>query len=710
MNHLEALIKGKIPGPETGIEIRHSICDICSPSFHCGVDAYVKDGTIIKVEGNPNHPVNKGLLCTKGMSNRGYIYREDRILTPLRRVGARGEGKFEPISWDEAYDEIARRLNQIKAESGPETVAFFTGYTKWYRAMFERFTYSFGSPNYGSESSTCFTSGLMAWKTATGLPARAELAKSNLFLGWAFNGYYSRYIVPPQVVAGKERGMKVIIVDPRVTPASTRLADLHLQPRPGTDGALAHAIANELCRRGWVDQPYIDLYVHGFEAYRDYVGGFHEKNVEELTGVPYAKVVQAAEMIHESSSMCINESSAPLGHHNNGMQNYRAIMALSAITGNYDRTGGQLPAPHTYIHVSSGFPTREEEFVDAARPKDAPLPVGAPRFPLWQEMERQMQSTDLGRQILEETPYPIRAVFALGMNFRMFPGSGQFLEALKKLDFFVDVDLFLTDSAKYADVVLPACSSFERGEFKCYPGGRAIYTNPIIEPLGQAKSDTDILHELAIRLDLDDPLLKEGYEACMRYIIQDLHTSVEELRAAEVPIQLSDFQPTVPMETLERGLPTPSGKFELYSELIASHPEWGLDPLPTYRPPVSAEEAARYPMLLCTGARIPNAIHSRLHDVPWERALHPVPTAEISREDAAAHEIKEGDMIEISTAAGAVSVAAQISPFVTQGQVYLFHGYREADANLLISRDNLDPYCGFPGYRSTACKILKKDG
>ena len=133
MNQTERLLKAKIPCAETGIDVKHTLCDICCPSFHCGIDAYVKDGKVVKIEGTADHPVNHGLLCPKGLSNRQYIYREDRIRTPLRRVGKRGEGKFEPISWDEAYREIASRLNAIKAKHGPESVIFYSGYTKWYR-------------------------------------------------------------------------------------------------------------------------------------------------------------------------------------------------------------------------------------------------------------------------------------------------------------------------------------------------------------------------------------------------------------------------------------------------------------------------------------------------------------------------------------------------------------------------------------------------
>ena len=167
--------KGKIPGAESGIEIRHSVCDICTPGMHCGLDVYVKDGKVIKVEGTPDHPQNKGKLCTKGLGNRQYLYREDRILTPLRRVGERGEGKFEPISWDEAIDTIAEKLLSAREEYGAHRVAFYSGYSKWYRFMFRRFAGDYGSQNYGTESSSCFTSGLMAWQLTSGYALRADL-------------------------------------------------------------------------------------------------------------------------------------------------------------------------------------------------------------------------------------------------------------------------------------------------------------------------------------------------------------------------------------------------------------------------------------------------------------------------------------------------------------------------------------------------------
>lgn len=705
MDSLEQLMKAKIPCAETGIEIRHTLCAICSPANNCGINAYVKDGKLIKVEGTLEHPKNHGLLCTKGQANREFIYRKDRILTPLKRVGERGEGKFKEISWEEAYREIADRLNAVKKAEGPEAVAFFGGYNKWYRPWLRRFAHSFGSMNYGTESSTCMTAGWIAWKLSSGRLSSPDMGNCDLFLGWAYNPYYSRYLNGKVADDLKKKGTKFIIVDPRITPGVEKLADLHLRPYPGTDGALALCMANILIQKGWIDREYIQTYVHGFEEYAEYVKNFHKDNIEALTGVPYDQVEKACQMIHESRSMAINENSAPIPHHKNGVQNYRAIMALSAITGNYDREGGQRPVKHTFTHQVSGFLTREDEFADGTEPKGARPAVGAERFPLWYSMEREMQVVDLPRQILEGTPYPIKAVFAMGMNLRMLPDDAYCMEALKKLDFFVDTDLFLTDTAKLADIVLPVCSSFERGEFMTYAKGYAWYTNPVIDRVGESKSDAEILCDLAKLMDLDDDELKAGYEENIREMIKDLDITVEQLKASDLPVHVpGSGQP--PMGAyIQGGMDTPTGKFELYSEFIASHPEWGLDPLPTYCQPLDDADPKQYPFTLCSGGRLPHTLHSRLHQVPWLRSMRPDPAADISVEDARELGIQAGQDIELFTQKGAVKVKANPTSRVQKGVVFFYHGYGEADVNRLMSRDHVDPYSGFPAYNSTRCGI-----
>lgn len=230
MDNREQLTKCKIACAETGIEIHHTLCAICSPSYNCGVNAYVKNGKLLKVEGTDEHPRNHGILCTKGQSNRQFIYRKDRLTTPLRRTGERGEGKFEPITWDEAYAEITEKLTAIKNESGADSVVFFGGYNKWYRPWLRRFAHSFGSMNYGTESSSCMTSQWIAWKSGAGMTMSPDFGSADLILGWAFNPYYSGHLLAEKLNRFKAAGKKFIIVDPRITPAVEKLADIHLRP------------------------------------------------------------------------------------------------------------------------------------------------------------------------------------------------------------------------------------------------------------------------------------------------------------------------------------------------------------------------------------------------------------------------------------------------------------------------------------------------
>jgi anaerobic selenocysteine-containing dehydrogenase len=706
MRSIDEKFKQKIPGKDTGIVTRNSVCDICAPGPHCGITCYVKDDKIIKVEGTDGHPVNHGLLCTKGQAARQYIYRKDRILTPLKRVGEKGEGKFAPISWEEAYKEITLHLNKIKAKYSPSSVAFYSGYNKWYRPFLQRLCYSFSSVNYGTESSSCFTSTIMSWRLASGADfAAPDLRHAGIFLGWCYNAYYAQYLMTTGVENARKRGMKVIIVDPRITPAVEKQCDLHLCITPGTDCALALGLARELIINDWVDHDYIEKNVYGYEEYKSYVMNFTPEKVESLTDVPADKIRLAAQMIHENMPLAINQSGAALVHHTNGMQTHRAVMALSALMGSYDRPGGMIPAPLTYAHSMAGFSTLDHEFPMEKYPKNAPRPVGALRFPLWDELVGEMQGVDLARQILEGTPYPIKAVYAHGMNFRMFNGDKELEKALKELDFFVDTDLFLTDTAKLADIVLPCCSSFERGEFKVFGGGFGQYTKAVIPPLGESRPDDEIICELARRLDLDDDLLKAGSESCVRYMLRETPVDLDFLKEnSQFPQKLKGVKV---ISVGEHPFKTPSGKFELYSKVIEKYPN--LDPLPTWKDSIDPEDPDKYPFRLVTGARLPNALHSRLHVVPWLRAMRPIPTADLNNEDAEEMGIKAGDKIILSTRVGEISMAANPTITVKKGTVFMYHGYSEADVNSIIPPGHNDPYSGFPGYRSLRCALRKKE-
>ena len=701
----EERLKAKLPGEDTGITVHNSFCDVCAPGPHCGVTCYVKDGRIIKIEGTDDHPTNRGLLCTRGQAGRQYVYRPDRVLTPLRRVGQRGEGKFVPITWDEAYDEIVSRLGSVKEQYGPSAVAFFSGYAKWYRPFLQRLCYSFGSVNYGTESSTCFTSTIMSWKLATGAAfAGPDLGRAGVLLGWCCNPYYSNYLMGRGLDRARERGMKIILVDPRITAAADLGCDLHLRPRPGTDCALALGLARELIVNGWVDRAYIEENVHGYEEYAAYVMEFPPERVEELTGVPAAQVTEAARIIHENGPLAINQAGASMVHHVNGLQTHRAIMALSALMGTYDRPGGMIPAPLTYAHSMAGFDTPDYEFAEERYPAGQPRPVGCEKYPLWERLVGHMQATDLARQILTEDPYPVKALWAHGLNYRMFNGDKEFEKALKELDFFVDVDLFLTDTAKLADLVLPCCSSFEREEFKVFQGGYAQWTERVIPPLGQSRPDDEILFELARRLDLDDDLLKQGADACLRYILRETGVDVDELKQSRQLPQKQTRAHYIPVG--QHGFHTPTGKFELYSTILEEFE--GLDPLPTWKDSADGADPEVYPFRLVTGARLPGALHSRLHDVPWARALQPTAEVELHPAEGERLGVSEGDRVTLTTTAGSITLPVHLTLRVPEGTAWLYHGYPEADANSIVPPGHNDPYSGFPGYRSVRCAVTKE--
>ena len=699
-------LKDKIPCADSGIEIRHTTCDICSPQHHCGVSAYVKDGRLIKTEGWKEHPYSKGQLCTKGAAYKDYLYRADRVKTPLKRVGQRGSGEFKEISWDEAYSEIAEKLNGIKREHGAEQVMFMNGYGKWCKTFLTRFAFSFGSPNLVADGCTCQTATHLCWDIQTGTLADADLANANTFLGWAFNPYYSNSPMVPYVLERKRQGMKIIIIDSKITPAATNLADVFLQINQGTDGALALGMANLIIENGWQDSEYIRDHVYGYEEYEEYVKAFDLKTVSEITGIPEEKIYEATKLYATNGPACIRETACTITQNINGFQSYRAITALNAITGNYDRKGGCYPIFYTYNHRYAGYETREHEFMMSRRPKTSNM--GETRFPLW-KLYNETQGNELAAYINGEKQYPIRAIFGMGMNYRMFPQPDKIADAIKeKLEFFALSEIFLTDTAKLADIVLPACTAYERGEFRCYPNGLAYYSRPAVGRVGESKSDLEILSDLALRLDHDDELLRKGHEAWVDYIIQDTGYTVEELKKYELPVQVKNYKPYEFGSYSKQGYKTKTGKFELHSTFLDDYAkEYGYDCIPTYSPPVNAEEKEKYPFVLVSGVRIPNSLNSRLHDVTSLRALRPEPAAELNPITAGKLGIKDGDRVRVFNGCGSVYLKAMLTARVAENCVQAFHGYREADINTLMSDERLDPYTGFPGYRTVPCGVEK---
>ena len=699
---------GKVAVEGSNVEIRHTICAICNPFSHCGIDAYVKDGVIIKVEGTKSNPHSEGVLCPKGAASREYIYHKERIRSPLLRKGEKGSDDFEPISWDQALDTIEERLQKIKKESGPESVAFYVGYTKWMRPFVKRLAHSFGSPNYCTESSTCYTATKVANLLNYGYFGPPDLAKSKCLLVWSKNPFYSDPSTVRRLLDARERGLKIIEVGPLITPMTAH-ADIHLRIRPGTSGALAHAMAHVIIEEELMDMEFVENWTRGFEEYRAYVQAFSPKTAGEITGVPAELIKQAARLYATTKPAALMVSASPTVHHTNGLQNHRALIALIGLTGNFDQEGGNYAYPPGWLYVDNGLVVRQAEYEQSRPWSEMPRRMAEEKYPVWSRFISEAQAMELPFRIQNPDPYPIRAVVAFGMNYRMWPGSDFFYENMKKLDFMVHAELFMTDTCKLADIVLPVCTSFERSELKFYAENYVIWTTPVIEPLWESRSDADVIFDLAKRIAPDDNLMQKGYVANVDWILEPTGLTVEKLKKYPAGYAVKNIEKPPYRKYEKSGFPTPSGKMEFASSIME---EANLDALPTFREPKlsprsTPKVAKKFPLILTTGARLPMYIHSRTFRLSWTRGLRPDPMLDINPIDAAERGVSQGDWVTLSTPRNSIKVKANVTEVVPPGVINIFHAYREPEVNTLVEPDYLDPVSGFPGFKSLLCQVKK---
>ena len=276
------------------------------------------------------------------------------------------------------------------------------------------------------------------------------------------------------------------------------------------------------------------------------------------------------------------------------------------------------------------------------------------------------------------------------------------------------MDIFMTETCKSADIVLPACTSVERSEVRCYPMGYIIFTQPAIPPLYESRSDVEIIYELAGRLGLDDPLFKAGYEASVDWILSPSGISVAELKKYPGGMFVPNPMKLIEKKYLKTGFKTPSGRMEFKSKVLERYDgRPGFEALPVYTPPKHSKEstpelAREYPFILNTGSRLPMFIHTRTFRLPWTNSLRPNhPAADINPADAVRLGIQQDDAIRISTQKDAIVVKANLTQMVQPGVVHMYHGHPEADVNVLFEGDYLDPLSGYPGFKSALCKIEK---
>ncbi|TAK87715.1 MAG: molybdopterin oxidoreductase [Betaproteobacteria bacterium] len=696
--------------------VAYSYCDMCNQVPKCGMKLHVEGDRIVRVEDRENYPA--GPLCIKGLAILEEQYHPDRLLYPLKRTTSKGDPNpgWSRISWDEAYRTIAAKLNEVKTKYGPEKVGFFVGDPKEPRPAVQRLAYTFGSPNYGTESSLCSRATTMASQLTFGLVTGGgrPTKETGTCLIWTRNLAHTAPFEIERLRLAKKQGVKFVVVDPRITGTVQQVADLHLRLRPGTDGALALGMIHVMVKEGLFDSDFAARWTSGFPELAKYAEEFPPEEVERITGVPKEPVEEAVRLLAMHRPVTWIGSPSATVHSSNGLQNHRAILCLMALTGDFDVPGGlTIPTHPLPIHMFGGNAefTRERDLLPELQDKR----IDKERFPVWARFNSEIQMNLLPEYVQEGQ---LKAMVMFGANAMMWPQSSRYQEAIGRLEFAVAADYFLRPwTHDFVDLVLPAAMALERMNPIAVFGRKIYLREPVISPLGEAKPDWVIALEIGCHLGYGTEFWNGDETQALNSILRSVGLTVEDLRtggadgvtvSASGPELFRKYEKGLLRADGKPGFDTPSGKVELASRILT---EYGFDPLPRYREPVESplstpEIAREFPLILNSGSRVLMFTHSKLRELPSLRKLMPCAVVNIHPRDAEAQAIRQNEEVDLESPHGRIRVKANITEQVLPGVVDVSHGWADANVNEIVAR-YFDPISGFPAFKEGLCRVTR---
>ena len=689
-----------------------------APGCHlgCGVLVYSKDGKVVRVEGDPENPFNQGRLCPRCIAVDEIMNNERRIGYPMKRAREdRGKDWWERITWDEALDTVEARFNEYKQVYGAESVVFLQGTGRDIAAYISRLAWSFGSPNYAFSLSNvaCFGPRIFASMMTEGLFPLADYSQQfvdrysnpewqapKLTVVWGNNpivansdGAYGAWVMDVL-----QRGSKLLVVDPRMTWLAAH-ADLWLQVRPGSDGALALGMANVLIREGLYDKDFVSCWVHGFEDFAAMVAEWTPEKTEEVTWVPAEKVVAAARLLAENSPAILQWGVA-LDQREDCVDGSRAVLGLFVLTGNIEKPGSMVVGPELLKYITGWG--RDLLSFDAEEKR-----IGTENL-IFYKVGLQVASINemIDHMIEQPEDYPIKASWIQTVNQIACGGvdNEKTKEAFGNLEFNVIVDLFMTPTAMaYGDLFLPVTSFAERNGIRCGDNmQRAETINAAIQPFEETRSDMEINLELGRRFN-PEAWPWETVEDMFSHILEPAGLDFEGVRdiaPGYLPFQYNKHEKGLLREDGSVGFPTPSGRLELSSLGLEF---MGKDPLPRYvEPPMTPysrpDLAKEYPIILTTGARRPSTFHSENRQSPRLRALHPEPSVQMHPDLAASLGVRDGQWVWVEGPVGdtgrvaRAKRVAEVTPIVDARVVSTDHGWwhPEGDPEKLYDVDELN--------------------
>ena len=630
----------------------------------CSMKVHVEDGRIRKLETHPDNRATVEGPCLKGLSYVERVYSPDRLIHPMKRKA--GSGDFETITWDEALDTIVTKLENFRREYGPQSVFFYAG--SGTKGILNRVSTSFWRL-FGGYTSTygdlCWPAGLEATRLTLGgnkHSAPWDIAKAALIVMWGKNAAETNIHQTVFVEEALENGSDLFVIDPRRTPTSER-AHLLVQPRPGTDGALALAIGHLLIKNNHIDRPFIEEHVLGFDDYANLVRDFTPEKASEITDVPVEFIQRLAQTFGTIRPMTINAGFGMQRYSNSG-QTIRAILALLAITGNIGKSG----AGWKYANLSSQI------FDDVKDPVACYPPARADGV-----ARISVSTARLGKELRAQTDPPLKMMWVeRGNPVTQNPETHTVLEAIRALDFRVVVEQFMTDTAREADIILPAKSLFEQTDvINAYWHDYIQIKQKVIEPPGEVKPETEVYRLLAERLGFPKDQIEEHLpaatdEAIERFLEKQLEPfdeiTLDGLRQGPIlspsheEVAWSDFR-----------FPTPSGKIELLSR--EAEDRWGVDKLPSYTEPIeSVRTNDKYRFHLMTPTT-KNNIHSQFHNLKMIREVSPAFCVTLHPADAKEKGLAEGDRARVVNERGKLELPVRLDYSIKRGCVVVPNGW-----------------------------------
>jgi anaerobic dimethyl sulfoxide reductase subunit A len=679
-------------------------------AFDCGgrcplrIHVNVKDNEILRVEGDDTAGSEDQLrACLRCRAYRQFVHHPERLMHPMKRVGPKGKGEFERISWDEALDTVADRLRHVKETYGNQAIFLNAGggyhghlhnaaSTAKLMSMFGGYTTEYG--NISSEGSVWAV--MTTYGSVMVGHSREDFLNSKLVLFWGWDparmisGTNTMY----HLIKAKEAGVKMISIGPRYDDTTATLASRWIPIRPGTDAAMMVAMANVMIKENLHDQAFLDKYTVGFEQFKDYVLGIEDEVektpawAEAITGVQASTIADLAREYATTKPACLMDCQGP-ARSARGEQYNRAAITLTAMTGNIGRHGGS--AAGGLMGVPIGHMFRSPGIPGMRNPMEAGAPSIRGTLDINLRLVRRVHKVKVSECLLEGKaggfPADIKMMWSLNNNYvNQYGNSNKAARALKQLDFLVVSELFMTPTAKFADILFPVTSAAERNDMtRPWPSGPYFtYVNRAIEPLGECKSDWEIACLMAERLGIEkfnelseeqwleaflsnNPQTKEHVKDHEKFKREGVHRVKLEEPIVAFKAQIEDPENN-PFET-------PSGKIEIYSQRAADLNDPLCPPIPKYLQTWEDRNdplMEKYPLQLLT-PHAKTRVHSGLYKVPWLREVEPH-CVWINPVDAKPRGIQDGDEVYVSNDRGKLSILAWVTERIVPGVVCIFEG------------------------------------